>query len=396
MTDPVSLRTRPGLLRDLSLSAVMAGMVAVLVGYTSSAAIVFQAAQASGADAAGIASWMWALGIGCGLTSFGLSWYYRNPVVTAWSTPGAALLATSAMGLSMAESVGAFVAVGALIVICGVTGWFARALSRIPMSLASAMLAGILLRFGMDVFVAMQSRFGMVLAMFLAYLLGRRRWQRYAVPGALAAGMAVAALQGGLLSQPVRLEIAVPVFTLPVFSWDVLVGVALPLFVVTMASQNVPGVATIRAAGYDTPVSAPVAWTGLATGVLAPFGAFSINLAAITAAICMSRDVHEDTSRRYVAAMSAGVCYLFLGVFGATIGALLAAFPRELVLAIAGLALINTIGSGLVAVVQDEQQREPALIAFLVTASGASLFGISSAFWGLVAGVVAMVVLRRR
>ena len=208
--------------------------------------------------------------------------------------------------------------------------------------------------------------------------------------------MVVAAVQGGLLSQPVSMEVAVPVFTMPVFSWNVLIGVALPLFVVTMASQNVPGVATIRAAGYDTPVSAPVAWTGLATGVLAPFGAFSINLAAITAAICMSREVHEDSRRRYVAAMSAGVCYLFLGVFGATVGALLAAFPHELVLAIAGLALINTIGSGLVAVVQDEQQREPAMIAFLVTASGASLFGIGSAFWGLVAGVLALLILRRR
>jgi len=374
----------------------MAGMVAVLVGYTSSAAIVFQAAQASGADAAGIASWMWALGIGCGLTSFGLSWYYRHPVVTAWSTPGAALLATSAMGLTMAESVAAFIVVGVLIVLCGATGWFARALSRIPLSLASAMLAGILLRFGMDVFIAMQTRFDMVFIMFLAYLLGRRRWQRYAVPGALAAGMVAAAWQGGLLSQPVQLTIAAPIFTMPVFSSEVLVGVALPLFIVTMASQNVPGVATQRAAGYDTPVSAPVAWTGLATLVLAPFGAFSINLAAITAAICMSRDVHEDKKRRYVAAMAAGVVYLFLGVFGATIAALLAAFPRELVLAIAGLALINTIGSGLVEVVRDDTQREPALIAFLVTASGVSLFGIGSAFWGLVAGILALGVLRSR
>jgi len=208
--------------------------------------------------------------------------------------------------------------------------------------------------------------------------------------------MALAALQGGLLSQPVRLTVATPIFTMPVFSWEVLIGVALPLFVVTMASQNVPGVATIRAAGYDTPVSAPVAWTGLLTTVLAPFGAFSINLAAITAAICMSREVHEDKARRYVAAMAAGVAYLFLGVFGATIGALLAAFPRELVLAIAGLALINTIGSGLVEVVRDAPQREPALIAFLVTASGTSLFGIGSAFWGLVAGIVALGVLRRR
>jgi len=339
--------------------------------------------------------------VGCGLTSLGLSWFTRTPVVIAWSTPGAALLAGSAMGLTMSELVGAFVATGALIALCGVTGWFARALARIPLSLASAMLAGVVLRFGLDVFVALQSRFVLVLAMLAAYVLGRRCWPRYAVPGALLAGVVVAAWQGALLSAPVALQsvalqMAVPVWTTPVFSWDALIGVALPLFMVTMASQNVPGVATLRAAGYDTPVSPMISWTGLATAVLAPFGAFAINLAAITAAICMGRDAHEDASRRYVAAMAAGAGYVVLGIFAATLASLLAAFPRELVLAIAGLALLNTIGSGLVAALQDEAGREPALITFLVTASGVTLAGIGAAFWGLAAGVLAQAVLRQR
>ena len=382
--------------RDVSLSAAVAGFVAVLVGFASSAVIVFEAARASGAGPREIASWMWALGLGCGLTSIGLSLRYRQPVVTAWSTPGAALLAASASGLPMPEAVGAFLVSAVLIVLCGITRGFERAMARIPVSLASGMLAGVLLRFGLDLFVAMTAQFALVLAMFAAYLAGRRRWPRYAVPLALLAGIVVAAAQGLLHTDALRLEFAVPVWTAPVFSWDAAIGVAIPLFVVTMASQNVPGVATLRAAGYDAPVSPLIAWTGLATLVLAPFGGFAVNLAAITAAICMGREAHEDRERRYMAAVAAGVCYLVLGVFGATIGALLGAFPRELVLALAGLALLNTIGGGLAAALRDEATREPALITFLVTASGASLLGIGSAFWGLVAGVAATLALRGR
>jgi len=380
--------------RDVSLSAAVAGFVAVLVGFASSAVIVFEAARASGAGPREIASWMWALGLGCGLTGIGLSLRYRQPVVTAWSTPGAALLAAGASGLTMPEAIGAFLVSAVLIVLCGVTRAFERAMSRIPVSLASGMLAGVLLRFGLDLFVAMTAQFWLVLAMFAAYLLGRRRWPRYAVPLALLAGVAVAAARGLLHTGALRLEFATPVWTTPVFTWDAVMGVAIPLFVVTMASQNVPGVATLRAAGYDAPISPLITWTGLATLALAPFGGFAVNLAAITAAICMGREAHEDPGRRYMAAVAAGACYLLLGMFGATVGALLGAFPRELVLALAGLALLNTIGGGLAAALRDEAAREPALITFLITASGASLFGIGSAFWGLVGGVAAMLALR--
>jgi benzoate membrane transport protein len=384
------------LLRDLSLSAVVAGFVTVLVGFTSSAVIVFQAAQALGASAAEVASWMWALGLGMGLTCIGLSLRYRVPIVTAWSTPGAAMLITSAAGVSMPEAIGAFIVCGALLTLFGFTGWFERAMQRLPLPLAAAMLAGVLLRFGLDVFVAMQAQLPLVLTMFVVYLAGRRALPRYAVVLALAAGIALAAAQGLLRFDDVRLELAQPVFTAPAFSMAALVGVALPLFIVTMASQNVPGVAVLRAAGYATPVSPLVGWTGFATLVLAPFGAYALNLAAITAAICMGREAHEDPSKRYVAAVIAGVGYLAIGLFGATVGALFAAFPRELVLAIAGLALLGTIGSGLATAVRDEAQREPALVTFLVTASGVSLFGIGSAFWGLVAGALALAVLRVR
>jgi benzoate membrane transport protein len=246
----------------LSVSALVAGFVAVLVGFTSSVVIVFQAAAAFGATPAQTASWIWALGLGMGLTSLGLSLRYRQPVLTAWSTPGAALLATAGVGFPMAEGVGAFMLCALLITAAGVTGWFARVMDRIPVSLASALLAGVLARFAFDGFAALQREKLLVGVMLLAYLLGRRWWPRYAVPGVLAAGVAVAAWQGQLHWGAVQWQLAMPEFTMPQFSLAAAIGIALPLFVVTMASQNLPGVAAQRAAGYDTPVSPVLTTTG--------------------------------------------------------------------------------------------------------------------------------------
>lgn len=383
-------------LKDFSLSALAAGFVTVLVGFTSSAVIVFQAAEALGAGPAEIASWMGALGLGMGLTCILLSLRYRMPVVTAWSTPGAAMLITGAAGVSLGEATGAFLVSAALIAVCGFSGWFERAINRIPASIASGMLAGVLLRFGMDAFVAMKTQFAMAFAMFIVYLLGRRLLPRYAVIATLAVGIAIAAADGGLHLGDVKLELATPVFVMPTFSFAALIGVALPLFIVTMASQNVPGVAVIRASGYGVPISPVVGWTGVANLLLAPFGGYALNLAAITAAICMGREAHEDPGRRYIAAVVAGGFYLLVGLFGATVGALFAAFPKELVLVIAGLALFGTIGNGLAAALASEKEREPALVTFLVTASGVTLFGIGSAFWGLVAGGLALLLLNFR
>jgi benzoate membrane transport protein len=384
------------LLKDFSASAVIAGFVAVLVGFTSSAVIVFQAAQTLHASAAEIASWMCALGVGMGLTSIVLSMRFRVPVLTAWSTPGAAMLITSAAGVSMGEAVGAFLVSAALITLSGFSGWFERMIGRIPISIASGMLAGVLLRFGLDAFAAMRSQFALVFPMFCAYLICRRLLPRYAIVVTLLLGIVLAATQGLLRVDDVRLEVATPVFTVPEFSWQALVGVALPLYVVTMASQNVPGVAVIRASGYQVPISPLIGWTGTANLLLAPFGGFALNLAAITAAICMGREAHEDPARRYVAAIAAGAFYLLIGLFGATVGSLFLAFPKELILAIAGLALLGTIGSGLAAALGNESEREPALLTFLVTASGIALAGIGSAFWGLLVGLSALAILRTR
>ena len=380
--------------RDLNLSAATAGFVAVLVGFTSSVAIVFQAALAFGATPEIITSWMWALGLGMGLCSAIPSLILKQPVMVAWSTPGAAVLATAGLagGFTMPQAVGAFMACAALIVLVGATGWFERVMNRIPVAIASALLAGVLARFGLQAFAAAQTALPLVLTMLLAYLLGRRFLPRYAVPLTLAASVVYVIANGQFNAGALTLQWAVPVFTAPEFTLSALVSLALPLFVVTMASQNLPGVAAIRSAGYNMPISKIITMTGLATLVLAPFGAFALNLSAITAAICMGEEAHPDKAKRYTAAVACGLIYIAIGLVGAAVTGLLLAFPKELVLAIAGLALLGSIGGGLHAALRDDSHREAALITFLVTLSGVVIAGIGSAFWGVVAGALALFV----
>ncbi|RYD24550.1 MAG: benzoate transporter BenE, partial [Verrucomicrobiaceae bacterium] len=310
------------MIRDFSVSAIVAGLVTVLVGVTSSAVIVFKAAEALGATEAQTGSWMWALGLGIGITSIGLSVRWRIPVVTAWSTPGAAMLAlvtTSPDRVSMNQAVGAFTVCAALMALAGFSGIFERMMRRIPVALASGMLAGVLLRFGLELFRGVGTRPGLVLGMIGTYLL-MRRWQpRYAIVVTLLAGCALAAGEGLLKPEGLRLMPAHPVWTAPAWSWRAVAGIALPLFLVTMASQNVPGVAVMRASGYELPVSKTIGWIGTVNAALAPLGGFALNLAAITAAICTGREAHEDPRRRWPAAVVAGAGYAVVGIFGATV-----------------------------------------------------------------------------
>ena len=367
-------------IKDLSLSAPTAGFVAALVGFTSSVAIVFQAAQAFHATPAQLSSWMWALGLGMGLCSVIPSLLLRQPVMIAWSTPGAAVLATAGLvgGFSMAEAVGAFMLSAVAITLLGVTGVFARVMQRIPMALASALLAGVLARFGMQAFLAAQTAPTLVVLMLLAYLFTRRFWPRYAVVWTLLIATAYVAVRGQLNVAGLSLELGRPLWVTPQFSWAAAVSLALPLLVVTMASQNLPGVAAIKAAGYDMPISKLITMTGLATLVLAPLGAFALNLSAITAAICMGREAHIDPARRYMAAVSCGLIYCLIGIFGATVTGVLMAFPKELVAAIAGLALLSSIGGTLATALHEERHREAALITFLVTLSGVVVAGAAA------------------
>lgn len=384
------------LLKDLSLSAVVAGFVAVLVGFASSVAIVLQAATAAGASQDIMASWLLALGIGMAATCIGLSWYYKAPVITAWSTPGAALLASSLQGLTIHEATAVFIFTAALGVIIGLTGWFDKLTRLIPLPLASAMLAGILLQFGLNIFTSLQHQLLLVGLMCLSYLLAKRFSPRYAILWVLVTGLAAVLLQGQFDYRAVTLSLTTPVWITPHWSLSALLGVGLPLLLVTMASQNIPGVAVIRSSGYQTPVSPLISSTAAATLLLAPWGAFSINLAAITAAICTGAEAHPDKDKRYIAGIAAGVFYLLFGLAGATVVALFAAFPGEMIAALAGLALLGTIGANLAVATAEGEHREAAIITLLVTASGVSFLGIASAFWGIVAGAISLLLLNSR
>ena len=378
------------------LSTLTAGFIAVLVGYTGSAAIIFQAAQSAGASQAMIASWMGALGIAMGLTTIGLSLRYRAPVITAWSTPGAAILVVALVGVDVSQAIGAFLFCAVLILLFGITGWFEKLMSVIPISIASALLAGVLARFGMDVFVMMESDFVLVLLMFLTYLVFKRLLPVYSIIIVFGVSILVSYLLGGLETQTIEWKVTEPVWVTPVFDWQVLVGVGIPLFIVTMASQNVPGVTVLKTSGYDVPVSPVISWTGVATFLLAPFGCFAINLAAITAAICTGESCHPDKDKRFYAGLSAGTIYILSGIFAASIVSLFAAFPKAMVLALAGIALFSTIANSLQVAMSEAHTRDPAIITFLITLSGMNLFGIGSAFWALIGGGLAMLILNFR
>lgn len=376
--------------KDISISAVVAGFIAVLVGFASSVAIVFQAAQAAGATADIIASWILALGLAMGFTCLGLSWYYKAPIKMAWSTPGAALLATSLQGSTIEEAVGVFLFTAILTIIIGISGWFEKLTRRIPLPLASAMLAGILFQFGLSIFTSLQQQFLLVGMMCISYLLAKRIMPRYTILVVLLVGVLFSLTQGLLQFEQIDLQLTKPVWIWPQWSFSALIGIGIPLLVVTMASQNIPGVAVLRASGYQTPISPLISWSGIATLLLAPLGAFTINLAAITAAICTGPEAHPDPKKRYIAGMAAGVCYLLIGITGATVVALFTAFPAEMVATLAGLALLATIGANLATATADTEYREAAVVTLLVTASGVSFLGIASAFWGIIAGMIVL------
>jgi len=375
-------------LSDWSLSTIVAGFVAVLVGFASSVAIVFQAAAAAGASPELTASWVGVLGFAMGISCIGFSWYYKAPILTAWSTPGAALLATSLQGISLAEAVGVFMFSAVLTTALGLSGWFDKLTRSIPLPIAAAMLAGIMLKFGLDIFVSMQTSPVLVLAMVVVFFLAKRWMPRYAVPIVLLAGVLFCLRWQSLDFNRVELEFVQLVWVAPDWSWSAMLGVGIPLFVVTMTSQNIPGLAVLRASGYQTPVSPLLSWTGLITLCSAPFGNFSINLAAITAAICSGSEAHPDPTKRYTAGIAAGVFYLLTGLAGATVVALFTVFPKELIATVAGLALLGTIAANLATATVDSKHRDAAILTLLVTASGVSFYGIASAFWGLVAGLM--------
>lgn len=381
---------------DFSLSAAVAGVIAVAVSFGGPAAIIFQAAKVAGLSPAQLSSWIWAISIGSGLTGVYLSWRFREPVITAWSTPGVALLAAGWAAYPYPEAVGAFIVSGALITAAGASGVFQAMMDRIPKPVVSAMLAGILFRFGVDVFGFLKSAPVLAGVMIATYLTAKRVSPRYAIVCTLLSGFAAAGLTGGLDFSTVHASLAVPVLTMPSFRLGAIVGLGLPLFLVTMTGQNATGLGVMRASGYHTPATPLVTLTGLFSTVLAPFGCHGVNLAAITAAICTGPEAHADPSRRYVAGIVCGLCYLAVGVFGAALVGVFTSLPGALIAVVSGLALFGAIASGLTQAMEDAGRREAALVTLLITVSGVSFFGIGSAFWGLAGGLLADRVLHAR
>ncbi|WP_085726156.1 benzoate/H(+) symporter BenE family transporter [Pseudomonas sp. R37(2017)] len=382
--------------QDFSLSAAVAGFIATVISYAGPLVIIFQAAEAAHLSREVLSSWIWAISIGSAVLGIGLSLRYRVPVIIAWSAPGSALLVTLLPDISMAEAVGAYLVSSLIIFVVGISGAFDRIISKLPAAIAAAMLAGILFSFGTGLFVSMQHKPLLVLAMFACYLICKRVIPRFAVMMVLLVGCSIAALTGDLHREALVIGLATPVWITPEFSLGAILNIALPLVMVALTGQFVPGMAVLRASGYPTPASPIIASSALGTALLAPFGCHGLNLAAITAAICTGRESHEDPRKRYVAGVVGGLCYLLLGIFGATLVSLFSAFPKELIAALAGLALFAAIAGALTGAMAVPSDREAALVTFLVTASGMSLFALSAAFWGLIFGMATHVLLSAR
>lgn len=382
-------------LNDLT-HPVVAGLISVIVNYGGTFILVFQAAKVANLSAELAASWVWSVSIGVGLTGLFLSWRFREPIITAWSTPAAAFLVTALATTPYAEAVGAYMISAAAFVGLGLSGYFEKVIRLIPPGIASGLLAGILLQFGIGAFAGANVDPFLVGMLIVAYVVLKRFSARYAVVGLLALGMVFLLTQDRVDLSGLKLEFAAPVFTMPAFSLNALLSVALPLFLITLTGQYMPGMLVLRNDGFKTSANPIVTVTGLGSLLMAPFGSHAFNLAAITAAIATGREAHEDPRKRWIAGIAAGSFYVLVGVFGVTLAAVFMAFPTTFITTLAGLALLGTIGGSLAGAMADPTSREAALITFLASAANITLLGIGGAFWGLVIGLGAHLVLNGR
>ncbi len=378
----------------MRFSVVASALVAVLVGFGGTLALIVAAARNLGADAGETASWVAALCLAIGVSSIVLSVRHRMPVVTAWSLAGAVMIAGLAPGMTMAEAAGAFLLSGALMLLAGAVPALGAAVARLPAPIGAAMLAGLLLRFVLALFQAGGAEPLLVLPLLAAFLLARSIHPASAPLVVIAAGLPLAALLGHPLPPP-EFSLAVPRWTTPAFSPAALLGLGVPLFLVTMATQQIPGAAVLRVAGYEPPVRSTLVVTGALTVLLAPFGCFSANLSSVTAAICTGPEAHPDPAQRWKTGPYFGAFYLLLGLFGAGFATMLAGLPPLLVSVVAGTALLGPMTNALAAAVAHDGQRFAAVTAFGVTASGLNLLGLGGAFWGLLAGVAVLAADRR-
>jgi benzoate membrane transport protein len=381
--------------KDFSISAVAAGFLAVLVSYSGPLIIFFTAAQSAQVSPEMISSWVWAISIGAAVSGIALSWWFKVPVVTAWSAPGTVLLVSLFPAMTLNQAAGAYITAAVILFLIGISGYFDKLMRAIPKGIAAAMMAGILFQFGTGAFKSVESAPALAFGMLLAYLFLKRVVPRYCIVLLLVVGVVLAVLLEGASLNGVTLALATPMFIEPEWTWSATLSLAIPLVLVSLTGQFLPGMAILQQSGYNTPARPLIAGISLVSIPVAFFGGITIVIAAITAAMCTGKEAHENPDKRYVAGIANGVFYLLGACFAGTIVLLFTALPSTFIAVLAGLALVGAIGSNIVGAVSDADHREASVITFLATASGMTFLGLGSAFWGVVIGTAAYLVLHK-
>ncbi|EMC9750161.1 TPA: benzoate/H(+) symporter BenE, partial [Acinetobacter baumannii] len=374
---------------DWSISATVAGFLAVLISYSGPLIIFFQAAQRAHVSTDMMVSWIWGISIGAAVSGIYLSIKYKTPVITAWSAPGTALLVTLFPNISLNEAVAAYITSAIVIFLIGITGYFDKLLKWIPQDVAAGMMAGILFQFGISLFTASDSMPLIVFSMLIVFLIAKRLMPRYTMIWVLAAGVLLSLILGKMNPVDVNFNLAIPQWISPEWTWNSTLNLAVPLILVSLTGQFLPGMAIMKLSGYDTPAKPIITATSIASLAVACVGGITIVLASITAALCMGKDAHELKEKRYIAGIANGIFYILGGLFAGSIVMLFSLLPKELVAALAGLALLGAIATNISVAMKNDGQRDAALITFLASASGMHFLGLSSVFWGICIGVIA-------
>lgn len=382
--------TLPAVIKDSSLTAWLAGFLAVLISYSGPLVIVFYAAKSANVPAEILASWIWAISIGAGLTGIYLSWWYKVPIITAWSAPGTALLVTLFPEISVNEVIGSYIFAAITILIIGITGSFDWLIKKIPKGIAAGMLAGILFQFALNAFKVISIMPILSLMMMASYLIGKRFYPKYLIVIVFSTGLLISGIDGALDDLvDISITITTPTYIEPTWSIASFFSFTVPLILVSLTGQFLPGMSILKMAGYNTQAKPIMVTTSLISMVTALFGGITTVIAAITAAICTGKDAHNNPGRRYIAGIANGVFYLIGGLFATTIVAIFTKVPPTFIAVLAGLALLSGITTNLSIAIEDQAQRDSAVITFLVTVSGMSLLGVGSAFWGIIFGLIA-------
>lgn len=381
---------------DWSLSATVAGFLAVLISYAGPLVIFFQAAQKAQVSPEMMISWIWGISIGAAVAGIYLSIRFKVPIITAWSAPGTALLVTLFPSISLNEAVAAYLTSAVVIFLIGISGSFDKLLKWIPQDVAAGMMAGILFQFGIGLFKATDSMPIIVLGMLSAFLLAKRITPRYAMIWVLFAGIILSLLLGKINPVETNFALAIPQFIQPEWTWNSTLNLAIPLILVSLSGQFLPGMAIMKLSGYDTPARPIISVTSIASLAVACVGGITIVLASITAALCMGKDAHELKEKRYIAGIANGIFYILGGLFAGSIVMLFSLLPKELVAALAGLALLGAIATNISVAMKNESQRDAALLTFLATASGMQFLGLSSVFWGICIGIISHLILSKK